>query len=238
MGNTVQQCLGLEEAARFAAGYTVRVARESIRDRGIFFWAVSGGATPRHYFEELAAKSGTEATQWDKWHIFWADERFVDQDDALSNYRLVKDALLARIKIPEANIHPVPTAEPSPAAAAEAYETTLRQVMGSEGDFPRFDLIHLGLGADGHTASLFPGDPALTENKCWTTWVAMAGIKPKVPRVTLTLPVLSAARQVLFLVSGEYKIALVERIVSGRETAALPAAMVEPQGGVMWVVAQ
>ena len=97
------------------------------------------------------------------------------------------------------------------------------------------------MGADGHTASLFPDDPALAEKKRWTTWVGTAGpgpLAPRIPRITLTLPVLSAARQALFLVSGEYKIALVERIVSGRETAALPAALVDPKGGVVWVVAQ
>jgi 6-phosphogluconolactonase len=238
MGNTVQQCLGLEEAARFAAGYTARLARESIRDRGVFYFAVSGGATPRRYFEHLAALSATEAIAWDKWRVFWADERFVAKDDPLSNYRLVKDALLSRVLIPEANIHPVPTEEPSPRAAAAAYERTLRQVPANGGEVPRFDLIHLGLGADGHTASLFPGDPALTETKRWTAWVETPGCGAKAPRITVTLPVLNAARRVLFLLGGEYKIALVERIVSGRETAALPAAMVEPQGGVTWVVAQ
>jgi len=238
MSATVQLLTGLEEASRFAADYTAKLARQAVQDRGVFYLAVSGGATPRRYFEMLAAQSGAGAIAWDKCHIFWADERFVPHDDALSNYLLAKQAWLARIAIPAANIHPVPTNEPDPQAAAEAYETLLRQVMGAGGDFPRFDLVHLGLGSDGHTASLFPGDPALLEKTRWTASVPMAGLKPKVPRITLTLPALNAAERALFLISGEYKIALAERILSGRETASLPAAMVAPKGGTVWVVAQ
>ncbi|MBF0515417.1 MAG: 6-phosphogluconolactonase [Desulfovibrionaceae bacterium] len=234
----MQICRDLGEAARFAAGYTAQAARESIRDHGAFFFAVSGGTTPRRYFEELAALGSDEGIAWDKWRIFWADERCVARNDPLSNYRLAKDALLARVAIPEANIHPAPTGEASPQAAAAAYEQTLRRELGEAAAFPRFDLIHLGMGADGHTVSLFPGAPALAETKRWTAWAAEDGLKPKVPRITLTLPVLNAARRVLFLIAGEYKIALAKRIAGGRETAALPAAMVAPDGEVVWVAAQ
>jgi 6-phosphogluconolactonase len=238
MIHTVRVFSGLEEASAFAAEFTAGLARQAVRERGRFTLALSGGTTPRRYFERLAILGNNDGIDWNAWQVFFADERYVPLDDPLSNHLLVREAFLSRARIPEQNVHPVPVNLPSLDEAAEQYERELRRVLGEDGAFPRFDLIHLGMGSDGHTASLFPDDPALAENFRWTAVVPRPGLKPRVPRVTLTLPVLCAARQAMFLVSGEYKCALAERIATGRETAALPAAMVKPEGGVVWVAAR
>lgn len=246
----------LEEAGRAGAALTARAARDAVRERGLFTLALSGGSTPGRYFELLAG----EDIPWGATHVFWADERLVAPDSPASNYRLAWEKLLSRAPIPEANVHPMaggaslPARDPAesrsedradfsgrgwllpPDKAAEACEASLRHFFGDP-VFPVFDVIHLGLGGDGHTASLFPGQPSLDEATRWVLPVSYAGATPPVPRLTLTLPVINAARWVFFLVSGPDKIRLTREILGGGG-GKYPAGRVRPEGGAIWLAGE
>jgi 6-phosphogluconolactonase len=164
--------------------------------------------------------------------LFWGDERFVPHDHRDSNYRMAREALLSRVSIPDGNIHAVPTEGLSPEEAAIVYETTLRRFYGANElapDRPLFDVALLGIGEDGHTASLFPGQPTLQETRRWA--VAVIGAKDEA-RITLTYPVLDSSREVAFLVTGKEKRGVVSRAQAGDQT--LPAAVVRPIGHLHW----
>jgi len=225
----------LETACAQAASLTARAARDAVAARGRFTLALSGGSTPARYFEQLAALD----LPWQAAHVFWADERLVARDDPTSNYALARARLLGRAPIPAGNIHPM-TDPALPLDAlepqAQACESMLRGFFGADG-FPAFDAIHLGVGDDGHTASLFPGQPALDERERWVLPVAYGKSKPPVPRLTLTLPVLNAARLVFFLVSGQGKVALAKDILEGRG-AGYPASRVRPAGELFWLAGE
>jgi 6-phosphogluconolactonase len=195
--------------------------------------ALSGGQTPRRLYEALAAHHAADVP-WARVHLFWGDERYVPHNDPLSNYRLARESLLARIPIPDANVHAVPTGAADPAEAAGAYEALLRRYF--PGVWPRFDLILLGMGPDGHTASLFPGTPVLQEDRRWVREVR-APVAPPV-RLTLTLPVLNRAAVVFFLVTGADKAETLRRVwTDASDPPAYPAAAVRPQEGrVVWWV--
>ena len=168
--------------------------------RGRFAVALSGGSTPKRMFEQLAKM----VMDWKHIHLFWVDERCVPPDHPDSNYGMTAEALLNHIEIPGENIHRIHGEQP-PEPAALIYEKELRHFFGEQ--LPVFDLILLGLGSDGHTASLFPGSPALQEKKRWAVEVKHdAPPPPLVDRVTLTIPVLKEAREVIFLVSGNRKV--------------------------------
>lgn len=197
---------------------------------GIFAIALSGGTTPRRLYERMAAPSYREAFPWSRIHWFWGDERFVPHDDVLSNYRMAREALLSRAPIPSANIHPVPTEGISPESAATSYECELKTFYGGERldpARPLFDVTLLGLGSDGHTASLFPGTPVLTERNRWVA--AVVGVKSE-PRVTLTYPALESSRHVAFLVAGKEKKESFSQLQQGN--AELPAARLRPTGSL------
>jgi len=222
----------LESACARAASLTARAARDAVAARGRFTLALSGGSTPAPYFEQLA----TLDLPWPAVHVFWADDRLVARDDAASNYALARAHLFTRAPIPDSNIHPmIDPALPLEAleAQAQACESMLRSFFGVSG-FPSFDAIHLGVGDDGHTASLFPGQPALDERKRWVLPVVYDKSKPPVPRLTLTLPVLNAARLVFFLVSGQGKTGLARDILEGRG-AGYPSSQVRPAGQLFWL---
>lgn len=222
----------LETACARAASLTTRAARDAVAARGRFTLALSGGSTPARYFEQLAAQD----LPWQAVHVFWADERLVAQDDPASNYALARAHLLERAPIPEPNIHPMTDPElPLDALEIQARtcETMMRGFFGVSG-FPAFDAIHLGVGDDGHTASLFPGQPALDERERWVLPVVYDKSKPPVPRLTLTLPVLNAARLVFFLVSGQSKVKLARDILEGRG-GGYPASLVRSDGGSVWL---
>jgi 6-phosphogluconolactonase len=190
--------------------------------------ALSGGSTPRRLYELLAAPPRRDRIPWERIHWFWGDERFVPPDHPDSNYRMVREAMLSRVAIPAGNIHPVPTVGLDPEEAARAYERELQAVHGGdrlEPARPLFDVTLLGLGSDGHTASLFPGAAALEERQRWV--VAVVGAKPE-PRISLTFPTLDSSRNVAFLVAGEGKRAVFARVLAGDR--ALPAARVRPVG--------
>jgi 6-phosphogluconolactonase len=218
------------ELARAAAERFIAIAEDAIVTRGQFTVALAGGSTPRATYALLASDEFATRLNWQHVHIFWGDERCVPPDHPDSNYRMAREALLDHVPVPTGNIHRV-QGELKPERAASIYQDELKAVLGSDG---QFDLILLGMGTDGHTASLFPGTTALEERK--RAAVAVYVEKLQSWRVTLTLPVINAARHVLFLVSGESKAAALAQINVGEP---LPASLVRPSHGQLtWLVNQ
>jgi 6-phosphogluconolactonase len=200
----------------------------AVRKQGAFAVCLSGGTTPQRLYELLAEPPYRERFPWSRTHWFWGDERFVPHDDALSNYRMVKEALLSRASIPDENIHAIPTEGVSPDASASTYEQTLKSFYGAEHldpARPLFDVNLLGLGPDGHTASLFPGNAALRERD---KWVCAAADAKQEARITLTYPALESCRHAAFLVTGIKKRPILERLLHGDRN--IPAARVRPSG--------
>jgi 6-phosphogluconolactonase len=217
----------VDELARRAADWMLGAARAT---EGAFAVALSGGETPRRLYALLATPPYREAFPFARAHWFWGDERFVPPDDVKSNYRMAREVLLARIPVPPENVHPVRTVNVSPEESASLYEHELRRFYGSEQLDPMrplFQIDLLGLGEDGHTASLFPGNPSLRERQKWVVTVTDATYGK---RITLTYPALESARGVAFLVSGSAKRAVLHRLIEGDES--IPAALVRPQGEV------
>jgi 6-phosphogluconolactonase len=219
-----------------AADEVLRAATSAVAERGRFTIALSGGSTPKSMYTLIAANASA-SLPWDRMFFFWGDERHVAPDDLESNYRMAKEALLSKVPVPAANIFRAPTEDPDAAAAAEAYEQTLRKFFEvAPGEFPRFDLILLGLGPDGHTASLFPETTALRERSrlVVANWVE----KLNTSRITFTLPVLNAARCVAFLVSGTDKAAVLHEVLEGTAPAEkYPSKLVQPsEGKLIWFV--
>ncbi len=218
-----------ESLARGVAEWFCGLAQASDRN---FAVCLSGGSTPRRLYECLAAPEIASRFPWNRTHWFWGDERFVPHDHRDSNYRMAREALLSRVPIPGGNIHAVPTEGLSPEEAATAYETTLKRFYDADTlapGRPLFDVTLLGIGDDGHTASLFPGQPTLQETRRWA--VAVVGAKAE-SRITLTYPALDSSREVAFLVTGKEKQGVVARAQAGDRT--LPAAVVHPIGRLHW----
>ena len=226
----------LEALSDAAARDIAAIARQCLEERGRFTIALSGGNTPKRTHQLLAERPGDEI-DWARTDIFFGDERFVPDDDPRSNYRMARETLLEPAGIPAARVHPVPTNVASVAAASERYERTLRAVLAADGS-PAIDLVLLGVGPDGHTASLFPGSPALGERERWTRAVdAPTTVQPAVPRVTVTFPFLNAARNVLFLVAGEDKRPVLTEILGDMPAASrYPAARVAAAGRTVWMI--
>ena len=198
---------------------------------GRFAVCLSGGSTPRTLYGLLAAPPFVDRLPWDRMHIFFGDERFVPPDHPDSNYRMARDAMLAHVPLIPAQIHPFPT-DGTPEDAAIRYADTLKRFYGADSfdpSRPLFDVNFLGLGEDGHTASLFPGVSALNEHEAWTA--AVIGAKPE-PRLTLTYPALNSSRTVAFLVAGAGKREILARALAG--DTALPAVAVKPVGELIW----
>jgi 6-phosphogluconolactonase len=216
-----------------AADLFITQAQAAINDHGWFAVALSGGSTPQQLYELLASESISERISWQQVRIFWGDERCVPPDDSQSNQRMARVALLDKVPLPAENIFPI-LVEDSPEKAASNYEMQLRSQF--DGELPRFDLILLGLGPDGHTASLFPGTAAVTEQHHWTSPATPQG--QTLARVTLTLPVINAAANIIFLVTGETKAAMVHQIIDKPQTQPpLPAQLVKPTTGtVTWLL--
>ena len=237
-----------DDAAALAAGVAGRVA-EVLEQAGRSSLVLSGGTTPRKVYEQLALEPVRGRVPWASLEIFWGDERCVAADHPESNYAMAFAALFSRLAVPADHIHRIPVEREPPDEAAKAYEKTLREFFlpGSpsspatdpeESVFPSFDLILLGMGKDGHTASLFPDDRALSETKRWVVGVSEPVGTPSVPRITITLPVINSARNVLFLVSGADKVKLVRAIFEAPGAAAksYPAARVKPRGRLTWLI--
>jgi 6-phosphogluconolactonase len=217
-----------EALARATADWISGLARES---KGRFAVCLSGGRTPRRLFEILAGPDIAPQFPWGRVEWFWSDERFVPHNDPASNYGMARDAMFSRAPVPAGNVHPVPTEGLSPAEAASEYEAVLRRFYGGGTLDPRrpfFDVALLGIGEDGHTASLFPGNSALDETTRWVAPVtAAAGT-----RITLTFPALNSSRDLVFLAAGAGKREIVRRARAGDR--ALPAARVQPVGRLHW----
>jgi 6-phosphogluconolactonase len=224
---------GPEQAASTGAKVFAGAASEAISQRGSFRVAFSGGKTPRRLYEKLAEDSLLTEVDWAHVQIFFSDERFVPAHSPDSNYNTAK-ALLSRITIPDRFVHRVATENVTPTQSAALYEEGMRRVFEvALTEIPEFDLIMLGLGADGHTASLFPGTDALNV----TEELVVANLVPKLDswRITFTYPLINAARKVLFLVEGEDKSEISARTLAG--DSELPAARVRPRGGeVVWIM--
>jgi len=213
-----------------AAAWVADELADSVSARGRASLVLSGGSTPRTLYELLAGRF-KDGIPWSGVHVFWSDERYVPHDHPLSNYRMAKEALLDHAGIPSAQVYPMPTHFPEPQAAARDYETTVNHYFA--GTPPVFDVVLLGIGADGHTASVFPGSSAITSAR-----VVMAVTAPAEPpsRLTLTLPVIASARRIGVLVTGASKAAALAVALGGRHSA-LPAAVLARTAStaVWWV---
>lgn len=223
------------ELARGAAEEFVRRAGEAAHARGRFSMALSGGSTPRRLFALLAdpAEPYRDRIDWRAVHLFWGDERHVPPDHPESNYRMAREALIERVPIPAENVHRIRSEEPDAARAASLYEDDLRAFFR---DAPRFDFVLLGLGADAHTASLFPGTAAVHERERWVAapWIGKLGTF----RITLTPAVLNRAASVIFLVQGEEKAGALRAVLAGeRDPDRWPAQVIRPENGeVLWLL--
>lgn len=225
-----------QELFAVAAEEVVHATKQAVESRGRFTIALSGGSTPKSMFNLLATNART-SLPWDRMFFFWGDERHVPPTDVDSNYRMADEAMLSKVPVPAGNVFRIPTENPDAAAAAEAYEQTLRKFFALEpGAIPRFDLILLGLGPDGHTASLFPGTAALHEKSrlVVANWVE----KLKTSRLSFTFPVLNAAACVAFLVSGTDKAPALHSVLeSDAPGEQYPAKLVHPTNGkLLWLI--
>lgn len=232
-GGTLEIVADREALAHRAAEWLVAVLARRPPDATLTV-ALSGGSTPRRLYELLAAPPYRAALPWSRIDWFWGDERFVPPDHELSNARMVREAMLSRVPVALARIHPVPTLGLTPPQAADAYAAELRRHHGGDRldpDRPLFDATLLGLGNDGHTASLFPGSPALVERLAWVVAVEV-GARPEA-RITLTLPALASSRAVAVLVAGNEKRSALRRVLAGDTD--IPAARLRPVGSLLWL---
>ena len=237
--STVRRVGDPRELTLVAAGAIVRHAQQAIRRDGRFTLALAGGSTPKGLYALMAGETFRDQVEWDKVHIFWGDERHVPPDHQDSNYRMAKEAMLSHLAIPPESIHRIFSELADASEAADRYEAELReQFQLQRGAKPRFDVILLGMGPDGHTASLFPSTSALQENSrlVVANWVE----KFDTYRITLTAPVLNEAAQVIFLVSGHDKAEALQEVLEGEfQPEKYPAQLVQPtQGGLLWLVDQ
>jgi len=223
-----------EQVARAAAERFVAYSIASIREHGLFAVALAGGSTPRRAYELLATDEFRNRVDWSRVHLFFGDERMVAPDSPESNYRMVNDALISPVAIPASNVHRI-MGETAPAESAASCVAELKSFFGTV-EWPHFDLVWLGIGEDGHIASLFPGSDALKEETRWV--VDTKNPQTGQTRITLTVPVLNHAARVTFMVTGEEKAATLARVLhNDAEEEELPAQKVRPVNGVLeWLV--
>lgn len=231
-GTTSAESLTFSDAEALAQNVAEWLCDLMLASSRDFAVCLSGGSTPRQLYVRLAMPPFVSRIPWSRTHWFWGDERFVPHDSPDSNYRMARDALLSRVPIPTDNVHAIPTKGLSPEQAAADYEATLKRFYGADmlgADRPLFAVTLLGIGGNGHTASLFPGQQALREVHRWA--VATVDAKSQ-PRITLTYPTLNSSRDVAFLVTGEDKRDVFVRARAG--DPAIPAAMISPVGQLHW----
>jgi 6-phosphogluconolactonase len=224
-----------QELFAAAGEEVVRAANQAVTDRGRFTIALSGGSTPKSLFHLLATNAKT-SFPWDRTFFFWSDERHVGPTDPDSNYRMANEAMLSKVPVPAANVFRMVSENPDAGAAAQAYEQTLRKFFQMQSGIPQFDLILLGMGPDGHTASLFPGTAALQEKSklVVANWVE----KLKTHRLSFTLSLLNAAREVAFLVSGVDKAPVLKAVLEENAPGEqYPSKLVSPSTGkLIWFI--
>jgi 6-phosphogluconolactonase len=225
----------IDTLSREAAQYIVRLASESIVMHGRFTIALSGGSTPRKLYSLLGSEPYRSQIDWALVEIFWSDERCVPPDSEDSNYRMARETLLSNIPIAAKQVHRMPADQPDRDVASQAYTLEMQRTFGTDG-IPRFDLIQLGMGPEGHTASLFPHQPSLHEQQRLVMPVITP--KPPPPRLTFTPPLLNAARHILFLVTGADKSDAVHAVLEGEYNPdEYPAQIVRPKDGeVTWML--
>lgn len=223
----------IKESSLAAAEFFAQKVCQAVKERGQCHVLLAGGETPRRTYELLATTPYALALPWQNIHVYWGDERCVPSTHHLSNQSMARQSLLNHVAIPEENIHPI-TYEGSPSKAAENYEIALRRIFGHE--IPQFDLVLLGLGNDGHTASLFPNTDVLTIREDWVSPVYLQ--EQNMYRVTLTVPILNQARNIGFLVSGASKAQVLQEVVEGpKDGKRLPAQLIElANGNLYWLL--
>ncbi|MGB9640866.1 MAG: 6-phosphogluconolactonase [Anaerolineales bacterium] len=223
----------LETLSVATAKLLATLAEDTIRRQGYFSWALSGGNTPKRLYQLLAEEPYTHQINWQAVHIFWGDERCVPADDPRSNFRMACESLLDHVPIPKQQIHPIPCDE-NPEQAARVYETELRSFLGRMN--AGLDLVLLGLGDNGHTASLFPHSEILQEKERWVRAVFIPQVQ--MYRVSFTAPFINQAHQVIFLVSGEEKAIALQRVLEGDyQPQELPVQLIQPKSGnLLWMI--
>jgi len=229
----IRICDDLEALSRATAELFTAEARQAVKDRGRFSVALSGGDTPRRTYELLAQEPFRDLVPWQNTHIFWGDERCVPANDLRSNARMAHQALLDHVPVPQHQVHPM-VCDRSPQEAAVAYEALLHGFFAAGS--PRFDMILLGLGENGHTASLFPGTPVLEEPQRWVAEVYVA--EEGLHRLTLTASAINQAALVVFLVSGYAKDPILRKVLEETQNpGGIPARMIKPADGkLLWLV--
>ena len=236
MAGNVRRLIEVTDAADLAEVAALRVLACMSANPGRIAICLTGGSSPKQLYQLLATEDYSAKIPWQRVHWFIGDERFVPDSDARNNMAMARRAFLDRLA-PTANIHPIPTDALSPDDAAERYERELKAFQGGarldDPVRPLFDLVLMGVGPDGHTASLFPDYPALEESERWVVGVPQAHVEPFVPRVTLTLPALASCREMLFEVSGAPKRAILTRVLAGEP---LPANRARSNGETVWLV--
>jgi 6-phosphogluconolactonase len=235
--NQNRQIITVADPVALAKAGADRLMARIAANSGRVAICLSGGSTPKQIFELLAGDAYRNKIPWQRVHWFLGDERFVPADDTRNNMRMAKQAFLDACA-PAANVHPIPIDSADAAEAARRYESELKSFYGADEldpARPLFDLVMLGAGPDGHTASLFPGYPAVEETRRWVIDVPKANVEPFVPRITLTLPALASCREILFLASGSGKRAILTRVLSGEN---LPANRARSNGETVWLLDQ
>jgi len=241
----------IQEASSAAVQYIVDLAVSAVLDKGFFSIVLAGGSTPRLTYELLSEPVNAEKIPWQESHFFWGDERWVAKEHPDSNFGMADKTLLSKVPIPPQNIHRITTEHKSPEIGAERYEEELRNFFYSSSggelnsyltgaSMPSFDLVLLGMGSDGHTASLFPGSSLLTEQTKWVGAIPHNTGTPPLPRITLTLPVINQAKNIIFLISGKEKRDILNTILSKPQEAKklYPAALISPTGSLFWLVVE
>lgn len=225
--------------AQAAAVDLAKLAQATVAERGIFTLSLAGGSTPKKLYSLLATDPAYRAIPWEKTHLFFGDERHVPPDDADSNYRMVRESLLVSGLVPEANVHRMKAEMPDANQTASAYESEMQKFFDEkmrQNGFPRFDLILLGMGPDGHTASLFPESPGLKEKSRWV--ISNPVEKFKTDRITFTFPVLNAARMIHLFVAGKDKADMIRQVLGPDQNhPPYPVQLVKPvDGAKIWML--
>jgi 6-phosphogluconolactonase len=238
IANDNRHVIAVADPAALAAAAAERLLARITANSGRVAICLTGGSSPKQLYQLLATDAYRSRIPWERTHWFIGDERFVPASDPLNNMGMARSILLDGLA-PAANIHPIPTATADPAdpdRGAALYEQELKSFYGADAldhAHPLFDLVLMGVGPDGHTASLFPNDPALEETARWAVGVPRANVEPFVPRVTLTLPTLASCREMLFEVAGVEKRAILTRLFAGEN---LPANRARSTGETVWLV--
>jgi 6-phosphogluconolactonase len=230
--------------SRKAAEYILALAETCVKERGYFTVALSGGNSPVQIYDRLGDPPLRNKMPWKKTLIFWGDDRYLPPGDRESNYHIAYEALISKVPIPQENVMRIPTEVKPIEVAASLYETIIRKTfvrlkdIDRQKKLPVFDLVILGVGKDGHTASLFPGHRAVNEKEKWVTFVKAHARMTLRERITITLPVINAARNVMFIIAGEGKGDMIRSIIEQKKAGKVyPATMVKPDDGqTVWFI--